>query len=121
FNGALRFLAENGAEGDALISFPEGAMINYLTGLSHVSYYSSFVPPEIPSEAEEERVLRDIETGKPRFAAVLSRDVSEFGSAGFGVDYGLRIFDLLKEKYTLRNTFESGDGSFWVRIFMIRD
>lgn len=89
-------------QGPTLVVIPEGATLNYFTGHpSPVSYYM-FTPPETAGTAPEQAVLAEMRRSPPAEIAVVTRDVSEYGFRGFGLDYDVEVGRYIYENYMLR-------------------
>jgi hypothetical protein len=87
--------------GPSLVVVPEGATINYFTSRpSPLSYYM-FTPPETGSPQVEQSVLAEMRRSAPDQIVFVSRDVSEYGSRGFGIDYDREIASYVSENYEL--------------------
>jgi len=79
---------------------PEGLAVNYLFRVPTPLKFYTFTPPEAADSRAEEAILRDLETKQPEWIAIVPRDVSEFGSRGFGVDYDQRVMAYLRAHYS---------------------
>ena len=85
--------------GHGLVVFPEGVSINYFSAIpSPLSRYI-FTPIETAAPGVEAEIVSQMRVASPEYVIVLHRDVAEFGSRGFGVDYDLEIRDFLSERY----------------------
>jgi len=116
----LDYMAAQGPErGAGMVVFPEGASLNYFTGIVNPTAYTLFIPPEIPSAAVEERMVAELERAAPRWVVITSRDVREFGRGRFGVGYGLRLRRWIGDHYALERRFGGGEGRPW-RLFLLR-
>jgi hypothetical protein len=82
-----------------LAVMPEGLTINYLTRTTTPLSFHTFTPPETADPAVEDRILREIEAHPPDRVALVARDVREYGSRGFGVDYDQRLVRWIFENY----------------------
>jgi hypothetical protein len=89
----------------SLVVMPEGVTLNYLTGIRSPSFYLTFTPPETGAPREEAILLADLEAKKPQFVAVVSRDMSEYGSAGFGIDYDRNVLEYVRTHYAVRRVW----------------
>jgi hypothetical protein len=98
------------AAGDAtLVVFPEGATLNYFSGLRNPTAYSLFTPPELDAPpGTEARMLGELERARPRYVAVVSRDLAEFGYVGFGADSGLLLARWIRDGYRTERVFDGG-------------
>ncbi len=119
-----RFLAHVDAlpEGAArsLVVLPEGATLNYFTGLRNPTAYHLFIPPELPGPEVEERVLVELRREPPDLVALVPRDLSEFGSSGFGRDYGLRIARWIERRYRRVGVFGEPEGRWPLQLWRLR-
>lgn len=88
-----------------LVVIPEGITINYLTHTRTPLTFHTFTPVETADAAVETAILRELLAHPPDRVALVTRDVREYGSRGFGVDYGLRIIALLHSRYRIEQTW----------------
>jgi hypothetical protein len=85
----------------SLVVIPEGLAINYLFKIpTPISTYT-FTPPETADPRAEERILRELATKQPEWIAIVPRDMREFGSRGFGVDYDQRVAAFIRARYAV--------------------
>jgi hypothetical protein len=94
--GALRLTG-------TLSVFPEGLTINYLTRTTTPLSFHTFTPPETADPQVEREILREINARPPDHVAIVNRDVREYGSRGFGVDYDQRLARWILENYELES------------------
>ncbi|MEI8345543.1 MAG: hypothetical protein WCG06_05670, partial [Candidatus Omnitrophota bacterium] len=83
---------------DTLVVFPEGVMLNYLTRRRNPSPYITFVPAELTMFGED-KMAEACDKARPDCVVLVSRDMSEYGYAGFGNDYAMKLFAWLKTNY----------------------
>ncbi|HEX5854598.1 MAG TPA: hypothetical protein VFZ57_03180, partial [Thermoanaerobaculia bacterium] len=103
--GTLRFLAAHSRPGDTLSGFPEsGGFFNFVTQLRNPLRQEQVLPGHL-DPAGEERLIRRIETGGPRFILVANRPTPEFGAARFGIDYAAGVWSEIERRYSIRATF----------------
>jgi hypothetical protein len=74
-----------------LAVMPEGLTINYLTRTTTPLSFHTFTPPETADPRVEDQILREINARPPDHIAIVNRDVREYGSRGFGIDYDQRL------------------------------
>ncbi len=103
----------------SLVVFPEGATLNYFTGVPNPTAYLLFTPPEIPDAETEARMLRELEAAAPDRIAIVTRDLREFGSRGFGVDYARSLIAWIQRDYVRETLATSGQG-FRIALFRKR-
>jgi hypothetical protein len=82
---------------------PEGITINYLTRTRTPLTFHTFTPVETANAAAEDAILRELIAHRPDRVLLVSRDVREYGSRGFGIDYDLRIKALLRARYRVES------------------
>jgi hypothetical protein len=88
-----------------LVVIPEGLAINYLTHTRTPLTFHTFTPVETADAAVETAILRELIDHPPDRVALVTRDVREYGSRGFGIDYGLRITALLRSRYLVERAW----------------
>jgi hypothetical protein len=86
-----------------LVVMPEGLGLNYLANVRTPLRHQTFTPAEIAGA--EAPVVAELASKRPRYVAIVMRDVREFGSRGFGVDYGREIFAFLRANYVVEQRF----------------
>ncbi len=101
-----------------MVVLPEGVSLNYFTGFPNPTAYYLFIPPEIGSPEVEQRMIRELEATRPELLLLTSRDVSEFGRRGIGVDYALALGDWIRGSYDLERVFEAGETPW--RLILLR-
>ena len=84
-----------------LAVMPEGITLNYLTRTRTPLTFHTFTPVETANPAAEDSILRELNAHPPDRVLLVSRDVREYGSRGFGVDYDLRIKAFLLTRYRM--------------------
>jgi hypothetical protein len=94
---------ERTGEAEGLVVFPEGEVLNALTGRRNPLRYKLFLPGYL-SEQNEEKVIADFERAQPKAVVILYRPTSEYGPGRFGEDYGLRLRAYLDAHYEMRNS-----------------
>lgn len=95
------------SEGEGLIVFPEGEILNYLSHRANPIRHKLYLPGYLTGRNEEE-IRREVERWKPRVIVVWPRPVGEYGSGDFGKHYGTRIRDLIDKEYDLHRIRSGG-------------
>jgi len=101
---AIRFLRRG--ELETLVVMPEGLTLNYFTDLRNPTGFHTFTPAELDTTTER-RAIAALERNPPGVVVLLSRDVSEFGFRGFGLDYGKELLAYLHRNYTPARRWQS--------------
>ena len=84
-----------------LAVLPEGITLNYLTGTRTTLTFHTFTPVETADPRVEDAIIGEFAKRPPDRVAIVSRDVSEYGYRGFGIDYDQHLFAYLTEKYSV--------------------
>lgn len=85
-------------DGDGLVIFPEGEVLNFLSGRRNPLRHKLYLPGYLTSENEAE-VLRELNRTLPAIVVVWRRSLGEYGSGGFGESYGARIARWIDQNY----------------------
>jgi hypothetical protein len=101
-NEALPLLA-----GRSLAVLPEGVAIDYFAGVVTPLPFYVFTPPEIGDDLSDRAVAAALVARAPERVALVTRDLTEFGSRGLGVDYGLAVMRTLRERYVLERQWRA--------------
>jgi hypothetical protein len=83
---------------------PTGSAMPFLAGLASAGDRTGFVPAEL-GPAAEERLLATLDAAPPDLVVSLRLDLREWGSRGFGVDYGRRVWAWMRAHYEPVATF----------------
>jgi Dolichyl-phosphate-mannose-protein mannosyltransferase len=94
---ALNAVLPELAKTRSLVVMPEGLQLNYFARVPNPTRVHTFTPPEIAGL--EASIVRELEANPPQTIVVVTRDVSEFGYRGFGIDYGREIAAWLGTRY----------------------
>lgn len=81
---------------------PEGLTLNYFAGVPTPLRFHTFTPVEVGDAPVETEVIRDFEAHPPEQVVILTRNVAEYGSRGFGVDYGQRLLAAIRARYAVQ-------------------
>ena len=102
------YLRLHGGPSDTMIVLPEGALLNWMTGLRNPTAYYNFIPPEVSDTTTEQRIVAEVEESKPTFVTVVSRSLSEFGQQDFS--YMPLLMGDIQTHYTLVTQFGDPSG-----------
>ena len=101
---ATSFLAELTLTADTLAAFPNCSGLNYAVARSSSVPYVVLDPLEIKLSGEQ-RVLAALEERPPTYLLIIESNLTEYGSAGFGVDYALTIRSWIESHYEVIGVF----------------
>ncbi len=99
----VKFLEEKTDKNATVAVFPEGLTVNFLSARRNPLYYYSYLPVDMVSPRVEDQMIADMELKTPDHVIILQRDVAEYGSLGFGVDYAQRLVAYIEKNYALEN------------------
>jgi|GEM_PF-1391993 len=102
---AIRYLADHSGPGETLVVIPEGAAVNFLTGIDNPTPYNLFIPPELAAPEAEERVIGALREKKVDRVLIIDRRLPEYGFRGPGIDYAHRLMKFVGENYSVEAKF----------------
>ena len=94
-------------DGDGLVAFPEGEVLNLLSGRRNPIRHKLYLPGYL-TDANEGAVLAELESAQPAAIVIWNRPTSEYNRAAFGEDYGRSIRAWVEERYRLQAFRPSG-------------
>ncbi len=102
----------------SMVVFPEAVSLNYFTGMRNpTAYYHFFLPPEIRSS--EMRIVEELQSTRPDYVILHSRDLRDYGSAGFCIDYAFEICGWIDGNYSVERVFQGPGEAPW-RLVLLR-
>ena len=87
-------------EGDSLVVFPEGEILNLLSERRNPIRHKLYLPGYL-TDANEAAILEELTLARPAAVVLWRRPSSEYDRSMFGEDYGRRIFAWIHENYDL--------------------
>jgi hypothetical protein len=96
------------APGDGLVVFPEGELLNFLSGRRNPIRYKLYLPGYLTRQNEPE-VLEELERERPAAIVVWNRPTGEYGRGNFGQDFGALILRWVERNYSLQAFRAAGD------------
>ena len=109
------YMASAALPAETLVVLPEGAALNWWTGLRNPMSFYSFIPPEFTDATVLPRMLSEIRASRPTWISVVSRPLDEFGVQDLG--YCRELVDYIGDNYAVARTF--GDDQAW-RILLLK-
>lgn len=94
----------------SMVVMPEGLTLNYLARIPTPIRQHTFTPAESASARVEAEILRELNAQPPDAVVLVTRDVREFGSQGFGIDYNQRVLEWVRTRYRIDKGWRSPDG-----------
>lgn len=105
-DAAVRFLAGK-PPATTVVAFPEGSAVTFLAGCVNPLGLHTFLPLDFTGGWSEAVLLERLSEGPPDYVLLLSRSLEEYGSRGFGVDYGQSILAWIAARYREVERFRS--------------
>lgn len=85
--------------GEGLVVFPEGEILNFLSGRPNPIRHKLYLPGYLNRENEAE-VLAELVAARPGAIVIWPRQLAEYGGASFGVDYGASLRAWIRANYS---------------------
>jgi hypothetical protein len=112
------------SEGEGLVVFPEGEVLNFLSGRRNPIRHKLYLPGYVNTGNERE-IVAELETAAPAAVVIWRRALGEYGAGSFGEDYGREIRRWIGRNYE-RKPFRANAGArsslfeYYVRRVSIR-
>jgi hypothetical protein len=84
--------------GSTVAIVPQGAMINYLARRPSSIPYIVQMPPEVIMFSQK-KILDSFRAAPPDYVVYLDTETSEYGVAGYSVDFAKPMFDWIEQNY----------------------
>lgn len=97
-NQALDYIDNNVPKDSTVLVFPEGAMINFLSGRKSNDKYYQLIPNHIESIGEE-NIVKDLNKYPPEFVFIDNFPTPQYGKNFFCEDYGKKICSFVIKNY----------------------
>ncbi|MFH1854165.1 MAG: glycosyltransferase family 39 protein [Candidatus Omnitrophota bacterium] len=101
----MDYLKDNTARSDSLVAFPEGVMLNFLSGIDNPLRFYTFLPIDFARHGFEKDVIEGLEKNKVRYVVILNRNTLEYGPARFGIDYARGLMQDILRHYMIKRQF----------------
>ena len=95
-----RRIREQTPDGSGLAVFPDGAVLNFLSGRENPLRHKLYVAGYLGS-TDEGRIIEELRRDAPAAVAIVDRPDGQLPNRVFGVDYGVSVRAWLEERYTL--------------------
>jgi len=96
-----------GSHEGGLVAFPEGELLNYLSGRPNPLRHKLYLPGYLAAD-NEAVVLRELEAARPALVVLWRRPVNEYDRFLFGEDYGRSLRGWIDAHYDLEGFRASG-------------
>jgi hypothetical protein len=95
-------IRSNSRPTDGLVVFPEGEILNFLSGRKNPVRHKLYLPGYVNGRNEGE-ILRELQMAAPAAVVIWRRALGEYGAGFFGEDYGREIWRWIGENYHRRS------------------
>jgi hypothetical protein len=95
-------IRSNSRPTDGLVVFPEGEILNFLSGRKNPVRHKLYLPGYV-NDRNEGEILRELQMGSPAAVVIWRRALGEYGAGFFGEDYGREIWRWIGENYHRRS------------------
>ena len=102
-----RAIRDGTGQGDGLVVFPEGELLNFLSGRPNPIRHKLYLPGYLTAD-NEAAVLDELARARPAAIVLWRRPVSEYDRGLFGEDYGRQIRKWIDRNYRLEPFRASG-------------
>ena len=110
-NSLLAGLEQNKVK--SVVIYPEGLLVNFLTGIKSDDYYNSMLPLYIESIGEN-RFLNSLKEDAPEYIIINNQSTYEYGAEHVTEDYAFNFGRFLTDRYEL---IEEIDGGFAYKVY----
>lgn len=86
--------------GSGLVVFPEGELLNFLSGRRNPVRHKLYLPGYVASENESE-IVAELSRSRPAAVVIWRRPTGEYGRGFFGEDYGKKIGEWAHVNYEM--------------------
>ncbi len=95
------------SKSDTVLIFPEGLIVNFLSGVKSDDYYNSFLPLYAESMGEN-TFVNHINSSKPKYIIFNSISVKEYGYTHVCDDYGSNFCQFVMDNYAQTEAIDGG-------------
>jgi hypothetical protein len=95
-----RTIREETLDGATLVVFPEGEILNYLSGRRNPIRHKLYIPGYLAA-GNEAKVLAELNRAGPDAVVIWRRPTSEYGPSLFALDYGRSIGEWIDRNYSM--------------------
>ncbi len=88
--------------GGGLVVFPEGELLNYLSGWRNPIRHKLYLPGYLSPDSEPV-IRRELEAAMPEAIVILARSTGEYGGGAFGQGYGAMLREWIDRHYEPRS------------------
>jgi hypothetical protein len=98
---AFQFLSTYATPNQTLFVIPEGAAFNFLINLKNPTSFITAFPFDLQPSELEDKLVSEISENKVDYILIISRDFTEYGYHGPGLDYGFKLMNFINRNYDI--------------------
>ena len=112
-NQLIEFIGQNTKPDDKILIFPEGMMINFLTGRKSDDFYNSLLPLYIETFGEN-KIIEHFNLQKPEYIVLSNLNMENYYFKYICTDYAISFCGFIQENYNLEKVV---DNDFKYMVF----
>ena len=105
----------NGSNINSVVVFPEGLIINFMTGIKSNDYFNSMLPLYVES-MNEQRIINNIREMSPEIIILTNTNMREYGVEYICDNYAFNFRDFVDNNYTNMDDIASEDFHYMVFV-----
>jgi hypothetical protein len=107
FWGVVDYINKAAPANARVVCIPEGMGVNYFTGRKNPLKYYDFHPPDV-NLLGEDKYIEELRNARVEYIIHFELiELDDYGSRGFGVDYGNKINEWIKANYRPVMTYKN--------------
>ena len=117
--GGAAAIRASSREGEGFVVFPEGEILNYVSGRRNPIRHKLYLPGYLNAR-NERGILAELEIAAPAAVVVWRRALGKYGAGSFGEDYGREIRRWIGRNYERKPPAGSLLFEYYVRRAPVR-
>lgn len=113
----IKYVQKCTAKDDKVIVYPEGLVVNFLTGRPSDNKFYSLIPLYIETFGEE-LIIKRFDITTPEYIITSNYDTSNYYYSHFGLDYAGKIYSYILKNY--KKETEIGEGLIFTILHLSR-
>ena len=114
-NELIRYIGKNSK--DTVLVYPEGLVVNFLTGCPSDNKFYSLIPLYIETFGED-LIIKRLEIKKPKYIVISNYNTSDYYYAHFGGDYAGELYLYIINNYELKKQIKN---EFYFQIYELKN
>ena len=119
YQAAIPLMKETASHGEYVLSVPEDTSLYFLSGVDCPTRVFAFTPGVISPGKMMDELIQEIERKPIRYLIWSNRTFSEYGVAGFGIDFDQQLGNYLKTHYHRIGLMVPKGQNVWELTFVL--